>query len=202
METFSALLAICAGNSPVPLSRPLWRHRNGIALSSLNKELQENLSELHVNVTWIAQDMETLSTWLSVCMRNLLVTVDYRHKMRNFDICFGESILNKYTSCQWFETLKRLYLSGLYESFVEYLLVFLHWYGNNRANLGVIQYWRHWNILKAWNQTYDVVYMNIYMHIYIYILQTDVDLFNEMAELIAVTFMEWLKPEICIKLNV
>ena len=43
METFSALLAICAGNSPVPKwlseqswggwfetsSRPLWRHRNG-----------------------------------------------------------------------------------------------------------------------------------------------------------------------------
>ena len=29
MEIFCVLLAICAGNSPVTLSRPLWRHCNG-----------------------------------------------------------------------------------------------------------------------------------------------------------------------------
>ena len=50
METFSALLAICAGNSPVPgefpTQRPVTRSFDGFFHLRLNKRLNNNAGDL------------------------------------------------------------------------------------------------------------------------------------------------------------
>ena len=119
METFSALLALCAGNSPVPVNSPHKGQWRGALMFSLicawinnwvnNHEaddLRRRRGHYDVNVMRQQNDdvMETLSALLTVCEG--IPPVESPHKgsvMQGFDVLFIVSLnklLNKLLSCQ------------------------------------------------------------------------------------------------------
>ena len=122
METFSALLALCVGNSPVtgefPSQRPVTRSFDVYLICALNKRLSKQSWDWwfetpscslwrHCNVMKESLtrrcDTGTLFTSLT------LVSGIHRSTdaMRNFDVFFGISLnklLNKLFICRWFGT--------------------------------------------------------------------------------------------------
>ena len=92
-ETFSALLALCAGKSPVTVSHP-----SKLVITCVQ------------DVSWWRYQMETFYALLAICAGNSPVTGEYptqRPVTRSFDV-FLDLCLNKRLSKQswdwWFET--------------------------------------------------------------------------------------------------
>ena len=118
METFSALLAICAGNSPVtgefPAQRPAtWTFDVFFDLRP-NKRLSKQSwgwwFEMPSRPLWRHWRGNTFSALLSLCERNPRFIGGSPHKgtiMWIFDVSFAASLntsLNKQSISRWFET--------------------------------------------------------------------------------------------------
>ena len=134
METFSALLALCAGNSPVPgelpAQRPVTRRFDVLFDLRLNKRLSKQSWGWwfetpsgplwrHCNVTappsgandtWWRHQMESFSALLAICAGNSLVTGEFpvkRPVTQNFDVFFDlrqNKRLSKHWWGWWLET--------------------------------------------------------------------------------------------------
>ena len=110
METFSVLLAICAGNSPVPgefpAQRPVTRSFNVFFDLRLNNVLSKQSCGWWLEtdqdkkkwfffsrkyIAWRRHQMETLSELLALCEGNSSVTGEFpsqRPVTQNFDVFF------------------------------------------------------------------------------------------------------------------
>ena len=131
METFSALLAICAGNSVVsgefPAQRPVTRSfdvffdlpwinawnaidNNILCFNSEFMISQRYIRETKLSVTWWRHQRETFSALLACCAGNSPVTAEFpaqRPVTRSFGVFFDLRLhqeLSKQWIRRWFKT--------------------------------------------------------------------------------------------------